>query len=129
MAAHLANAGNRGGCSELLGLIHAAHARLATAGAATSGTGGLVPAVPPGRSVFPDYIICLKNGRRLRSMRRHLMAAFGLTPKQYRGRWGLPHDCSMIAPNYVRNRSGVAKATSLGCRTPAAEPGRNRGPR
>ena len=92
MAVHLANAGNRVGCSDLPGLIHAVHASLATAGAATSGTGGLVPAVPLGRSVFPDYIICLENGRRLRSMRRHLMAAFGLTPEQYRRRWGLPHD-------------------------------------
>lgn len=132
VAAHLANAGNRIGCSELPGLIHAVHASLATAGAATSAAGtvgpyGLVPAVPPGRSVFPDYIICLENGRRLRSMRRHLMAAFGLTPEQYRRRWGLPHDYPMIAPSYARNRSGVAKATGLGRRAPAAESERKRG--
>ncbi|MGI4798092.1 MAG: MucR family transcriptional regulator [Janthinobacterium lividum] len=134
VAAHLANAGNRVRCSELPGLIHAVHASLATAGAAISAVGtvgphGLVPAVPPGRSVFPDYIICLENGRRLRSMRRHLMAAYGLTPEQYRRRWGLPHDYPMIAPSYARNRSGVAKATGLGRRGPAAESGHNRKPR
>ena len=126
VAAHLANAGNRVSCGELPGLIHAVHASLATAGAATSaavtvGPRGLVPAVPPGRSVFSDYIICLENGRRFRSMRRHLMAAFGLTPEQYRRRWSLPHDYPMIAPSYARNRSCVAKATGLGRRAPSAE--------
>lgn len=132
VAAHLANAGNRVRCSELPGLIHAVHASLTTAGsaaAATAGRSGLVPAVPPGRSVFPDYIICLENGRRFRSMRRHLMAAFGITPEQYRRRWGLPHDYPMIAPSYARNRSGVAKATGLGRRAPAtAESGHRHGP-
>ena len=119
VAAHLANAGNRVRCSELPGLIQAVHASLATAGATASTAGtvgprGLVPAVPINRSVFPDYIVCLENGRRLRSLRRHLMAAFGLTPEQYRRRWGLPHDYPMIAPSYARHRSGVAKATGLG---------------
>ena len=117
VAAHLANASNRVGCSELPGLIRSVHASLATAGttaSSTIGLHGLVPAVPPERSVFPDYIICLENGRRFRTLRRHLMAAFGLTPEQYRRRWGLPHDYPMIAPSYARNRSGVAKATGLG---------------
>jgi predicted transcriptional regulator len=128
VAAHLANASNRVGCGELPGLIQAVHASLATVGAVTSAAGtvgphGLVPAVPPARSVFPDYIICLENGRRFRSMRRHLMAAFGLTPEQYRRRWGLPHDYPMIAPSYARNRSGVAKATGLGRRKPGARSG------
>ena len=77
--------------------------------------------MPPGRSVFPDYIICLENGRRFRTLRRHLMATFGLTPEQYRRRWGLPHDYPMIAPSYARSRSGLAKATGLGRRAPAAE--------
>ena len=124
VAAHLANASNRVGCNELPGLIHAFHASLTRTGAATAGTvgpRGLVPAVAPARSVFSDYIICLENGRRLRSMRRHLMAAFGLTPEQYRRRWGLPHDYPMIAPSYARNRSGVAKATGLGRRVLATE--------
>ncbi len=116
VAAHLANAGNRVGCSELPGLIHGVHASLARVGPRPPAgrVHGLVPAVPPERSVFPDYIICLENGRRFRTLRRHLMAAFGLTPEQYRRRWGLPHDYPMIAPSYARNRSGVAKATGLG---------------
>ena len=78
--------------------------------------------------MFPDYIICLENGRRFRTLRRHLMAAFGLTPEQYRRRWGLPHDYPMIAPSYARNRSGVAKATGLGRRAPAAPPEAKPGP-
>ena len=82
--------------------------------AGSTGSRGLVPAVPVERSVFPDYIVCLENGRRFRTLRRHLMAAFGLTPEAYRRRWGLPHDYPMIAPSYARNRSGVAKATGLG---------------
>ena len=129
VAAHLANTSNRVRCGELPGLIQAVHASLATAAASAAGLGGLVPAVPPERSVFPDYIICLENGRRLRSMRRHLMTAFGLTPEQYRRRWGLPHDYPMIAPSYARNRSGVAKATGLGRRASAAESNGGHGPR
>ena len=94
VAAHLASASNRVGCSELPGLIQAVHASLATTGAATfatcsAGPGCLVSAVPPGRSVFPDYIICFENGRRFRTMRRHLMAASEFIPEQYRRRWGL----------------------------------------
>ena len=74
----------------------------------------LRPAVPVNRSVFPDYIVCLENGRRLKTLRRHLMSAFGLTPEQYRRRWGLPADYPMIAPNYAADRSGLAKVTGLG---------------
>jgi predicted transcriptional regulator len=125
VAAHVANASNRVGCSELPGLIHSVHASLATASGSV-GLHGLVPAVPPERSVFPDYIICLENGLRFRTLRRHLMAAFGLTPAQYRRRWGLPHDYPMIAPSYARNRSGVAKATGLG-RTTRPRPSPTRG--
>lgn len=129
VAAHLANAGNRVGCSELPGLIQAVHASLARVGTDTAGPGGLIPAVPINRSVFPDYIVCLEDGLRFRTLRRHLMSAFGLTPAQYRRRWGLPHDYPMIAPSYARNRSGVAKATGLGRRASSTESGRSRGPR
>lgn len=123
VSAHVAH--NQVGCSELPSLIQEVCQTLtqvSTLPAGPGSTNGLVPAVPPGRSVFPDYIICLENGRKFRSMRRHLMAAFGLTPEQYRRRWGLPHDYPMIAPSFARNRSGVAKATGLGRRAPVAEP-------
>lgn len=106
VSAHISH--NPVGSPDLPGLIHKVHASLVQAGAAASGAvgpKGLVPAVPVRCSIFPDYIICLENGRRFRSMRRHLMAAFGLTPEQYRRRWGLPHDYPMIAPSYARNRS------------------------
>jgi len=126
VAAHVAH--NRVASPELPTLIHTVYSGLAQASTGMAGPSGLVPAVPPGRSVFPDYIICLENGRRFRTLRRHLMAAFGLTPEQYRRRWGLPHDYPMIAPSYARNRSGVAKATGLGRRAPAAPPEAKPGP-
>ena len=123
ISAHVAH--NQVRCSELPSLIQEVCRTLARVGALSSnstspaGSGGLVPAVPINRSVFPDYIICLEDGRRFRTMRRHLMAAFGLTPEQYRRRWSLPHDYPMIAPSYARNRSGVARATGLGRRKAA----------
>ena len=117
VSAHVAH--NQVRCSELPSLIQEVCQTLVRVDALAAGPSGsivLIPAVPPGRSVFPDYIICLENGRRFRSMRRHLMAAFGLTPEQYRRRWNLPHDYPMIAPSYARNRSGVARAAGLGRR-------------
>jgi predicted transcriptional regulator len=74
----------------------------------------LVPSVNPKRSVFPDYIICLENGKRFKSMKRHLMVHHNLTPEQYREKWGLPHDYPMVAPNYAEARSALAKRIGLG---------------
>ncbi|QKD05338.1 MucR family transcriptional regulator [Mesorhizobium loti] len=75
------------------------------------------PAVNPKRSVFPDHIISLEDGRKLKSMKRHL-GLLGMTPDQYRAKWGLPHDYPMVAPNYSNRRSAMAKAIGLG-RKPA----------
>jgi predicted transcriptional regulator len=72
------------------------------------------PAVPVKRSVFPDFIICLEDGKKLKSLKRHLQTAFGLTPEQYRERWGLPPSYPMVAPNYSIQRSGLAKKAGLG---------------
>ena len=119
VSAHIAR--NQVRCAELPSLIQAVSQALSQVAVASSTSTDLVPAVSSKRSVFPDYIICLEDGLRFRTLRRHLMAAFGLTPEQYRRRWGLPHDYPMIAPSYARNRSGVAKATGLGRRTPVAE--------
>jgi predicted transcriptional regulator len=77
------------------------------------------PAVPIKRSVFPDFIICLEDGRKLKSLKRHLHAAYGLTPEQYRERWGLPPTYPMVAPNYSLQRSGLAKKSGLGRLKPA----------
>lgn len=77
------------------------------------------PAVNPKRSVFPDFIICLEDGKRFKSLKRHLMTHHGLTPEEYRAKWGLPADYPFVAPNYAATRSELAKKMGLG-RKPAA---------
>jgi predicted transcriptional regulator len=72
------------------------------------------PAVPIETSVTDDYIISLEDGRRYRSLKRHLMARHGMTPNDYRAKWGLPNDYPMVAPSYARQRSDVAKRSGLG---------------
>jgi predicted transcriptional regulator len=72
------------------------------------------PAVPVDRSITPEYLVCLEDGRRLKTLKRHLRAAYGLTPEAYRARWGLPPDYPMVAPGYARKRSSLAKAQGLG---------------
>ena len=80
----------------------------------------LTPAVNPKKSVFPDYIISLEDGRKFKSMKRHL-GLLGMTPDEYRTKWRLPHDYPMVAPNYAAARSALAKKMGLG-RKPKAEP-------
>ncbi|MDE2583286.1 MAG: MucR family transcriptional regulator [Rhodospirillales bacterium] len=72
------------------------------------------PAVPARKSVFPEYIICLEDGKRLKMLRRHLKTAYNMTPDQYRERWGLPADYPMVAPRYAQHRSSLAKKIGLG---------------
>lgn len=74
----------------------------------------LVPAVPSKKSVFPDYIICLEDGKRFKSLKRHLRSSYNLTPEAYRAKWGLPSDYPMVAPNYAAARSVLAKKIGLG---------------
>jgi predicted transcriptional regulator len=71
------------------------------------------PAVPVRKSVTPDYVICLEDGKKFKSMRRHL-AQLGLTPEQYREKWNLPSDYPMVAPNYAAQRSAMAKRIGFG---------------
>ena len=71
------------------------------------------PAVNPKRSVFDDYIVCLDDGKKFKSMRRHLMK-LGMTPEEYRAKWNLPHDYPMVAPAYAKARSDMAKSMGLG---------------
>ncbi|RWB87433.1 MucR family transcriptional regulator [Mesorhizobium sp.] len=78
------------------------------------------PAVNPKRSVFPDYIICLEDGKKFKSLKRHLMS-FGLTPNEYREKWGLKSDYPMVAPNYAAQRSALAISSGLG-RKPVGKP-------
>ena len=103
--------------SELPALIHAVHtavARLAQGPVdAPPQVEAKVPAVPIRKSITPDFLICLEDGKRFKTMRRHL-AGLGLTPEQYRQKWSLPSDYPMVAPNYAAQRSAMAKKIGLG---------------
>ncbi|CDX53852.1 Transcriptional regulatory protein ros [Mesorhizobium plurifarium] len=107
--------------SELPALIGQVHVALkATLGAAPEKAEPLTPAVPIKKSVTPDYIISLEDGKKFKSLKRHLATHYGLTPDEYRAKWGLPADYPMVAPNYAATRSALAKTIGLG-RKPAEQ--------
>ena len=99
-------------------VITAAYQALATLGTGTveppSATMPLKPAVPIRKSVMPDHIVCLEDGKKLTMLKRHLRSAYNMSPDQYRARWGLPRDYPMVAPNYAAQRSEHAKRIGLG---------------
>jgi len=95
-------------------LIHDVYKSLIGAGKETAEPERPQPAVPIKKSVFPDHIVCLEDGKKLKMLKRHLKTAYDLTPDQYRDRWGLPSDYPMVAPNYARHRSTLAKKIGLG---------------
>lgn len=72
------------------------------------------PAVPINRSITEDYLICLEDGKKLKMLKRHLKTAYGMSPDEYRERWGLPRDYPMVAPSYAQKRSRLAKDIGLG---------------
>ncbi|RWD71069.1 MucR family transcriptional regulator [Mesorhizobium sp.] len=76
------------------------------------------PAINPKRSVTPDHIICLEDGKKFKSLKRHLSVPYGLSPDEYREKWGLKPDYPMVAPNYAAQRSTLAKAAGLGRKPP-----------
>lgn len=76
----------------------------------------LKPAVPVKKSVTPEFIICLEDGKKFKSLKRHLRTHYDLSPEEYREKWGLPHDYPMVAPNYAAARSDLAKRMGLGQR-------------
>lgn len=110
--------------SELPGLIDAVHASLVkvATGATEQPVEAPVPAVPIKKSITPDYIICLEDGKKFKSLKRHLRTKYDMTPDQYRAKWGLPPDYPMVAPNYASARSELAKAMGLGAQRRKAEP-------
>ena len=110
VSAHVANNAVRP--VDLPQLIHDVHRALADLGGSTAPVGR--PAVPIKQSVLPDYIVCLEDGKKLKMLRRHLKTAYGLSPEQYRERWRLPADYPMVAPNYAKTRSRLAKKIGLG---------------
>ena len=105
--------------ADIPALINNVHQSLKTAGqpqAPADEPTDLKPAVPVKKSVTPDYIVCLEDGKRCKMLKRHLMASYGLTPDAYRTKWGLPKDYPMVAPNYAKARSDLAVKLGLGKR-------------
>jgi len=102
--------------TELPGLIQQIHATLQQVANGTQYNldQPLSPAVAVKKSVTKDYIICLEDGKRFKSLKRHLRSSFNLSPEEYRKKWGLPYDYPMVAPNYAQTRSELAKNMGLG---------------
>ncbi len=107
------NSVDAGQLSKLIEEVHLALVR-APAAAAEPEQKPLVPAVAIRKSVTPDYIVSLEDGRKFKSLKRHLQGTYGMTPDEYRAKWGLPRDYPMVAPNYAKARSDLAKRMGLG---------------
>ncbi len=99
----------------LIGDIHSALARV-SGGAAPVEREELRPAINVKKSVTAEYIICLEDGKKFKSLKRHIRTHYNLSPEEYREKWGLPHDYPMVAPNYAAARSQLAKKMGLGTR-------------
>jgi predicted transcriptional regulator len=126
VAAYVSN--NSVPVGELANLISDVHAALGRVGGApaevAAPTEKQKPAVNPKRSVHDDYIICLEDGKKFKSLKRHLMTHFNLTPEQYREKWGLDPSYPMVAPKYAAARSQLAKKMGLGRKRKAAGKGK-----
>jgi predicted transcriptional regulator len=105
--------------SKLIEDVHMALVR-APAAATEPEQKPLVPAVPIRKSITPDYIVSLEDGRKFKSLKRHLAGTYGMTPDEYRAKWGLPRDYPMVAPNYAKARSDLAKRMGLGRKSSGA---------
>ena len=118
VSAHVSK--NRMETDALPSLIQSVYRSLSTVGEAQpAAASAQAPAVPIKKSVFPDYIVCLEDGKKLKMLKRHLQTSYGLSPDAYRIKWGLPRDYPMVAPSYAATQSGLAKKIGLG-RKPAA---------
>ena len=112
VASHVAN--NSVVAGDLPKLIQQVFEALSNVASAAASPDRPRPAVPVKRSVTPDFIVCLEDGKKLKMLKRHLKTSYGLTPNEYRERWGLPMDYPMVAPNYAAQRSALAKKIGLG---------------
>ena len=113
VASHLSH--NQVSTEALPGLIQSVYRSLSTVGVPTLKPDVTpTPAVPVKKSVFPDFIVCLEDGKKLKMLKRHLQTSYGMTPNDYRAKWGLPRDYPMVAPNYASTRSSLAKQIGLG---------------
>ena len=114
VSAHVSN--NSVAPDALPGLIQEVYRTLAGVGKEIVLPDKPQPAVPVRKSVFPDHIVCLEDGKKLKMLKRHLKTSYDLTPEQYREKWQLPPDYPMVAPNYTERRSALAKQIGLGRR-------------
>lgn len=112
VAAHVGN--NPVPLADLPKLIQDVYSTLSSIGSTPVEPERPKPAVPVKKSVYPDYIVCLEDGKKLKMLKRHLKTAYGMTPEEYKERWGLPADYPMVAPNYAKHRSRLAKEIGLG---------------
>ncbi len=112
VAAHVSN--NSVAISDLSLLINNVHTALAALGTDDKEPEKPVPAVSVRSSIKPDHIVCLEDGKKLKMLRRHLMTHYGMTPDDYRAKWGLPADYPMVAPEYAEKRRVLAKQIGLG---------------
>ena len=102
---------------ELIKTVHRSMSGLCNgAGETSASQASAKPAVPVKRSVTSEYIVCLEDGMKFKSLKRHLRSSYGMSPDEYRSKWGLPHDYPMVAPNYASARSQLAKKMGLGQR-------------
>lgn len=95
-------------------LIRSVYETLTSLGQAKAPAEPLTPAVPISKSIRPDHIVCLEDGKKLKMLKRHIATHYNLTPDEYRAKWGLPADYPMVAPNYAEKRRELAKAIGLG---------------
>jgi predicted transcriptional regulator len=107
------NSVQAGDIPTLINQVHSALLRVST-GQSETPTEPLKPAVPVKKSITPEYIVCLEDGKKFKSLKRHLRTQYNMTPEQYRDKWGLPADYPMVAPNYAAARSQLAKQMGLG---------------
>ena len=126
VSAHVSN--NPVSVNDLPTLIVEVHRTLASLGTVPARVEAekKMPAVPVKKSITPDYLICLEDGKKLKMLKRHLKTAFNMTPDQYREKWGLGADYPMVAPNYTEHRSTLAKRIGLGTKPRGRPPGRGR---
>ena len=115
----------------LIKQIYSALGSLASGGAAEEAAAPPTPAVSIKKSITPDHLVCLEDGRKFKSLKRHLRTKYDLSPDDYRAKWGLPKDYPMVAPNYAAARSALAKEMGLGQggRKPSAAAAPAKGPR
>ncbi len=123
VSAHASN--NAVASGELPQVIKDVYATLSTLGETPPEPDKPTPAIAIKKSITPDYLICLEDGKKLKMLKRHLKTSYDMSPDEYRERWGLPADYPMVAPNYAKKRSSLAKKIGLG-RKPAATRGRSK---